>query len=282
MRVAVLGTGTMGAGMARTLAREGFDVVAWNRTRERAEPLTDVGIRVADSVGDAVTGADVVITMVFDVDAVLEICPEITNALGTDSVWLQSSTVGPQGTSRVAEAAAGTPLLDAPMVGTKEPAEQGKLVALVSGRHELIARAKPVLDAVATKTVEVGDELGGASALKLACNAWIASITAAAAQSVALASSLGVDPQLFLQAVDGGPANAPYLQLKGKAMLAEDWTPSFGVNGLAKDIDLMREAGAAAGSFDLALLNTLHELYAAAGQAGHGSDDIAAVRTAFS
>src|SRR5579875_1745345 len=138
MRVAVLGTGTMGAGMARSMKRSGLDVVVWNRTRERAEPLADDGITVADSVADAVTGADVVLTMLFDADAVLSVCGDITGALGTDSVWLQSSTVGPQGMRRIADAAAGTPLLDAPMVGTKEPAEQGKLVALVSGPSELI------------------------------------------------------------------------------------------------------------------------------------------------
>jgi 3-hydroxyisobutyrate dehydrogenase len=272
----------MGAGMARSVQRSGADVVVWNRTRERADPLADDGITVADSVTDAVSGADVVLTMLFDADAVLSVCDEITGALGTDSVWLQSSTVGPDGMRRIAEAASGTPIIDAPMVGTKQPAEQGKLVALVSGRADLRERAQPVLDAVATKTVAAGDELGAASALKLACNAWIAAITAAAAQSLALATALEVDPALFLQAVDGGPANAPYLQLKGSAMLEQDWTPSFGVDGLAKDIDLMRTAAKAAGGVDTTLLDTLRSLYGAASDAGHGSDDIAAVRTAFS
>jgi 3-hydroxyisobutyrate dehydrogenase len=280
VRVALLGTGTMGAGMARSMRRAGLEVAAWNRTRAKAEPLADDGVEVAGSVTDAVRGADVVVTMLFDADAVLEHAPDIVAALGPDAVWLQSSTVGPDGIRRIARAAGEVRLLDAPMLGTKEPAEQGKLVPLVSGPPALVEQVRPVLEAVASKTVVAGEQLGDASALKLACNAWILSITAAAAQSVAVAKALGVDPAKVLEAFDGGPANAPYLQLKAKAMIAGDFSPSFGLDGGRKDLALIGVAADGAG-VSTALLDGVRAVYDAASQNGHGEDDLAAVYTSF-
>jgi 3-hydroxyisobutyrate dehydrogenase len=280
MIVTVLGTGTMGAGMARSLRRSGHDVRAWNRTASKAEPLAADGIEVADSVGAAVTGADAVITIVFDVDAVLSVAPELTGALSGDAVWLQSATVGPDGIRRIRDETGSTQLLDAPMLGTKEPAEQGKLVPIVSGDPGLVARAQPVLDAVGAKTVVAGDQLGDASALKLACNAWIFAITAATGQSLALAAALGVDPELFLQAIDGGPANTAYAQLKGKAILAGDFSPSFGLDGARKDLALIAAAASGA-KVDTALVDGLRALFDAASSQGHGGDDMSAVYAAF-
>jgi 3-hydroxyisobutyrate dehydrogenase len=280
MRVALIGTGTMGAGMARSVQRAGHEVAVWNRTRDKAAPLADDGIEVADSVRAAVSGADVVITMLFDADAVLDVAGELTDALGAEAVWLQSATVGPEGIARIAQAAGDTQLLDAPMLGTKQPAEQGKLVPLVSGPQPLIERAQPVLDAVGAKTVVAGAELGKASALKLACNAWILSITAATAQSVSLAQGLGVDPQLFLQAIEGGASDTPYAQLKGGAMIKGEYAPSFGLDGGRKDLGLIDDAARAAG-VNVALVEGLRTLFDAASEQGHGEDDLAAVITAF-
>src|SRR4051812_12341525 len=159
MRVAVLGTGMMGAGMARSMGRAGLAVTAWNRTRARAMPLAEDGIEVADTVGDAVSGADAVVTMLFDTEAVLAVTPDIVGALGPNAVWLQSATVGLDGIARIAEKA-GNQLVDAPVLGTREPAEQGRLVPLVSGDDRLIDRVRPVLDAIGTKTVVAGGGVG--------------------------------------------------------------------------------------------------------------------------
>lgn len=280
MRVALLGTGTMGAGMARSLKRGGHQVTAWNRTRSTAEPLAAHGIDVATSIGDAVAEADVVMTVLFDAKSVLGVAEELLAELNPAAVWLQSSTVGPAGVRRIAEAVGDIAFLDAPVLGTKQPAAEGKLVALVAGDRAVVDRAQPVLDAIAARTVYAGATIGQASALKLACNAWVATITAATAQSVSLAASLGVDPGLFLQAIDGGPTNAPYAQLKGKAMIGGDFEASFAVDGVLKDVDLMRAAGADI-DFPTVLLDAVRELFARASAAGHGDDDMAAVRTVF-
>lgn len=280
MRVALLGTGTMGAGMARSLRRAGLDVTVWNRTKAKADPLASDGIAVADSVAAAASGADAVITMLFDEDAVLAVADELVGALEPDAVWLQSATVGVEGIKRIADRAGGATLLDAPMLGTKAPAEQGKLVPIVSGAEDAVAAVRPVLDAVGTKTVIAGSRIGDASALKLACNAWILSITAATAQSLVLAERAGVDPRLFLEAIDGGPANSPYAQLKGAAMLKGDFTPAFGLDGGRKDLGLIIDSAAAA-NVPQALLDAVRSLFDAAAANGHGDDDLAAVYTAL-
>ncbi len=279
MRVAVLGTGIMGRGMARSLVRAGHEVRVWNRTAARAAPLADDGATVAGTVREAVEGADVAVTMLFDADATVEVGREVLAALGADGVWLQCGTVGVEGARRVAEVG-GDRVLDAPVLGTRKPADEGALVVLLSGPEALRDRVLPVLEAIGSRTVVAGDEVGAASALKLACNAWVALLTAGTAQSLALAGSLGVDPALFLEAIDGGPVFAPYAKVKGGAMLAGDWTPSFEVDGVVKDVGLMVAAASDAG-FPTVLLDAVLELFARASAAGHGADDMAAVRTSF-
>lgn len=281
MRVAVLGTGIMGQGVARSLTREGHDVTAWNRTREKAEPLTADGVAVVGTVAEAVTGADVVLLVLFDGDAVLDVLDAAASSAPATAVWVQASTIGVEATGQVVEKArsAGVDLIEAMMLGTRKPAAEGKLVMLAAGASDLVERARPVLDAMGAKTIAAGDTVGQGTALKLAANAWIASVTAATAQSVALAESLGLDPQLFLDAISGGQADTPYAHIKGATMIAGDYPTQFALDGLRKDIDLMRAA--APSTFDPTLLDALATVYASASERGHGSDDIAAVRAGF-
>jgi len=293
MKVAVLGTGIMGQGVVRTLLREGHEVTAWNRTRAKAEPLADDGATVVDTVREAVAGAEVVVTVLFDGEAVLSVLREATSASDATSapgtsadgpVWVQASTIGAADAARVVDLAAerGVPLVEAMMLGTKKPAETGQLVMLAAGAPELLARVQPVLDAMGAKTITAGESVGQGTALKLAANAWIASVTAATAQSLALTRTLGLDPQLFLDAIEGGQADTPYAHLKGASMIAGEYPAQFALDGLRKDVSLMREAATAADAgFDTSLLEALAGLYGTASDRGHGGDDIAAVHTAF-
>ena len=269
----------MGAGIAGSLAREGHEVVVWNRTAARAEAVAGDGVTVAASVAEAVSGSDALVTVLFDTDAVLAVTGEIVGALGPDAVWIQTSTVGPDGARRIAEAAGGQ-IVDAPVLGTKKPAQDGTLVVLASGPSGLLEKAKPVFDAIGSRTVVAGDLVGQASALKLATNSWVGLITAGAAQSLALGQALGLDPGLVLEAIKGGPADSPYLQLKGAAMIEGSWTTSFAVDGVVKDLGLMIDAAEGA-DFPSDLLRSVRGLFETASVAGHGADDMAAVRTAF-
>jgi 3-hydroxyisobutyrate dehydrogenase len=283
MHAAVLGTGIMGSAMARSLARDGHEVTVWNRTPARAEAVAAEGITACGAVADALLGADVVFTMLYDADSVLEVSAEIVGALAAGAVWAQSTTVGPEGMRRIADAAGPVldRLLDAPVLGTKQPAEDGKLTVLVSGPQPARAAAAPAFEAVGARTVDLGDRLGDASALKLVCNSWVASLCAATAQAMGLAEALGLEPRLFLEAIQGGAADSAYAQGKGSIMAARAWDdPAFALDSVVKDVGLMVDAARESG-FPDELLATLLALYDRASERGLGGADMAAVRVAF-
>jgi 3-hydroxyisobutyrate dehydrogenase len=245
--IAVLGAGgTMGFPMARNLARAGFEIRAWNRSGDKAQPLTEDGAAVLDSPAEAAEGAEVILTMLSDADAVLESMGQALSAPATDdTVWLQMSTVGQSGTDRCIDLAREHNLefVDAPVLGTKAPAEQGKLVVLASGPDRLKQRLEPIFDAVGQRTMWIGGA-GQGTKLKLVTNAWIVAIVEGAAEALALAEGQGLDPQLLLDAVEGGPLDLPYLQMKGQAIIERDFTPSFTLKLAAKDAALVEEAAA--------------------------------------
>jgi 3-hydroxyisobutyrate dehydrogenase len=270
--------GAMGAGMAQSLLREDIEVTVWNRTVERSEPLADDGATVALDPTAAVADADVVVAMLFDAASTLEMMATVLPAMKQDAVFVQCATVGVDGAARTAALAAehGVAFLDCPVLGTKAPAEQGKLVMLASGDPALRERVQPAFDAMAAKTIWVGDELGLGSKLKLVCNAWIATLAAAVGQSLALAKGLGVDQQLMLDAFDGAAAGSPYLQMKGKAIVESSFAPQFSVDGVRKDTGLIRDAIEAAG-LSTVLVDGVRAAFDAASEAGHGGDDMAAV-----
>jgi 3-hydroxyisobutyrate dehydrogenase len=274
--VAVLGTGIMGAPMARNIAASGLEVRAWNRSRAKAEPLADAGVTVADTPAAAAAGADVLITMLFDLPAVTEVAPAALDALAPDALWLQMSTVGAAGTRTLAALADGhgVTYVDAPVAGTKAPAEQGTLVVLASAAPAVRPRCAPVFDAVGSRTVWV-DGNGAATALKLVVNSWVAALIEGLAEAVALAERAGLDPQQFLDTIKGGPTDTPYAQLKGAAMLARDFTPSFTLAGAVKDTGLILELAAEVG-VELAVTDAVHRHMARAAELGHGDDDMAA------
>ena len=273
--VAVLGTGTMGAGMARTIAATGLPVRVWNRTAAKAEPLVEVAT-VAGSIREAVEGADVVLTMLFDVESVAAAITEAGPALSSDTVWLQQSTVGVAGTERLVALAAelGVAYVDAPVLGTRKPAEDGALVVLASGDETLRPRIAPVLDAIGSRTLWVGPA-GDGTKLKLAANAWVLTGGEGGAESLALTRDLGLDPRLFLEAVGGGAMDAPYVGLKGTAMIEGSFAPAFALGGALKDADLILEAAAGAG-VDLGLMPGIRAHLARAVEAGHGDLDMSA------
>jgi 3-hydroxyisobutyrate dehydrogenase len=247
--VAVLGTGTMGSSMVRSLRRAGIPVRAWGRNRVKAEPLREVGAVIAGSAAEAADGADIVLTMVFDGAAVLDVIRQAAPAAGT--LWLQTSTVGLRDMGQIGRVAdeLGLVLVDSPVLGSRQPAEEGTLVVLASGPDEALEIAAPVLDAIGSRTLRVG-EAGQGTRLKLVCNSWVLTLTVALAQSVALAEGLGVDPPSFLDAITGGGTDTPYAHLKGGAMIERDYPLSFGLAAARKDAGLIVEALRAAGVDD--------------------------------
>jgi 3-hydroxyisobutyrate dehydrogenase len=274
LTVAVLGTGIMGLPMTANLAGAGLTVRAWNRTAEKARPLAEQGVTVLGTPAEAVDGADIVVTMLADGQAVQDSFDAASSALSPDALWIQMSTVGVEWTGKLAAAAekVGIAFVDAPVLGTKQPAEQGKLVVLGSGPEELRDKCAPVFDAVGSRTIWVG-EAGAGSRLKLVANAWVLALTNATAESVALARTLGVDPDQFLDAIKGGSLDVPYAHLKGAAMAADEFPPAFPAKLAAKDARLVLEAGGDA--VDLAGTGAVLAHLDAAIEAGHGDEDMA-------
>jgi 3-hydroxyisobutyrate dehydrogenase len=278
--VAVLGTGIMGGAMARRLSEAGFAVRVWNRTRERAEPVAEVGGLVAGSPAEAADQADYLLTMLAD-GAAVELAMfgpgGAAGTVGEGAVWLQMSTVGVRSAELLGRGAALRDLVyvDAPVLGTKEPAERGELLVLASGPDDARDRCAPVFEAVAKRVLWLGPA-GAGSRLKLVVNTWLIGLLGALAESIALAQCIGADPAQFLEAIRGGPVGAPYADLKGEAMLATDFPPSFPLSLAHKDIRLVLEA---AGDCDLPLplAGTMAQQFGRAIQLGHGDDDMAAV-----
>ena len=279
--VAVLGTGKMGAGMARQLLQHGHEVRVWNRSRERSEPLAEGGATVADDPAEAARGADVVLVVLFDADSVVEVLQAAAGGMTERTVVVQASTVGLDIDRVAAEAERlGVRLLDAPVLGTRQPAEQGTLTVLASGDPALREVADPVLDAIGARTVWAGDEVGAASRLKLVCNAFTGAQTVGTAQSIALADGLGLDPALFLEAIAGGASDSGLARGKGAMMIAGDYPPAFDVEGMRKDLALILAAAEKAG-IATELARTTLGIAERAEELGHGAEDMAAVRTAF-
>ena len=280
--VALLGTGTMGVGMVHSLLRAGLPVTVWNRTVEKAKPLEADGATVAGSVAAAVADADVVITMLFDVDSVAAVMAEASEAMRSDAVWVQASTIGRDGIARLAAFADqhGIALVDAPVLGTKQPAEQGRLTIIAAGPHRARAVVQPAFDAMGAKTVWLADAPGPASAMKLVANSWVATLNAATALAIAQSRAFDLDPQAFLDTIAGGPTDSAYLQMKGAAILADSFAPQFALDGLLKDLLLIRTATAEAGVATV-LTDALVAIYREASDAGHGGEDMAAVIAAL-
>jgi 3-hydroxyisobutyrate dehydrogenase len=275
--VAFLGTGTMGLPMARNLIKAGFAVRAWNRSGERARPLTEDGAEVLDDPREAADGAELLVTMLADADAVVDTAAGALEALPDGAIWVQMSTIGLEGTDRCRELArrTGSPLVDAPVLGTRQPAEQGKLVVLASGPQEARDRCQPLFDAVGARTMWVG-EVGAGTRCKVVVNSWIVGVVNVLAETIAVSQALGVDPQYFFDAVEGGPLDLPYARMKGKAMIEREFDDAAFRLALArKDADLVLAACADAG-LELPVMHAVAERLRRAERDGHGDEDMAA------
>jgi 3-hydroxyisobutyrate dehydrogenase len=240
--VAVLGTGRMGGAMVRTLRREGFDVVAWNRDREKCHAVAQsTGAGTAESAAEAAASADVTITSLADDAAVEAVYADATEGFHDGQVVLEMSTIAPE-TVRGVEPLVrerGATLLDAPVSGSVPVVERGELLIMVGGDAEALDRARPALDALSSKIVHVG-ELGTGAATKLAVNALVHGLAVALSESLVLAEKAGVDRSTAYEVFASGAAGAPFVQYKRPAFERPDETPvAFTLDLVEKDLDLI-------------------------------------------
>jgi 3-hydroxyisobutyrate dehydrogenase len=281
--VAFLGTGTMGLPMARNLAQNGFAVRAWNRSPERAEPLREHGAEVFEDPREAAEGADIVVTMLSDAEAVLDMASRTLEGHSGGVLWIQMSTIGTEGTEQCQELAeqAGATFVDAPVLGTREPAEKGALVVLASGPDDVRERCDPLFETVGARTLWLGPP-GAGTRLKVVVNSWIVGVVGVLAETISLAEAVDIDPQQFFSAVEGGPLDLPYAQLKGRAMIERRFDdPSFRLALSRKDAELVLDASSRHG-LELPVMEAVLTRLRRAEAGGHGDEDMSATYWATS
>jgi 3-hydroxyisobutyrate dehydrogenase len=281
--VAVIGAGIMGSAMTRNLAAAGLTTRVWDRAASATGPLAAAGAVVAPSARDAVRDADVVITMLPTADAVESVIFDggVADAFADGCVWAQMGTIGVEATRRIRDRLAaqrpGVMFVDAPVSGSKGPAEQGQLLILASGPAAAADAVRPVFDVIGRKTVWLG-EAGRGSVVKLVVNAYLSILIEGVAETMELADRLGIGHQQLAEVIEGGPLDAPLADAKFHKMDRGDYAAEFPLEWALKDVDLVIDA---AGGQALPLLAALSGQWHAAVAAGYGRQDISAARLAL-
>ena len=281
--VAVLGIGAMGHGMAISALRAGIPTIVWNRIPEPTRDLAALGAQVAESAADAARQAAIVVTMVADADAVVSIARDqgMLAALPPNAIWVQMSTIGVAGIERIAAMVQAerpdVTLVDAPVSGSKEPAERGQLTIFASGPDAARGRVAALFDALGQRTIWVG-AAGTGTRLKLVNNTWLAFTNEAVAASVALARRLGLPTETVVDALGGGPLVSPWQAAKLDRIVKGDFTAQFALALALKDVHLALQA---AGDERLEVLACLADEWQRLVDEGLGDDDLTVVTRAL-
>jgi len=281
LAVAVLGAGIMGSAMARRLLSAGLPVTVWDRSASVRTSLA--GAMAAASAREAVRDARVVITMLPTADVVSSVVFEggVADAFVEGCVWAQMGTIGVEATmavrDRLGAVRPDVVFLDAPVSGSKGPAEQGQLLILASGPAAAAGTVGPVFAAIGRKTVWLG-EAGKGSQVKLVVNAYMSVLIEGVAEALELADRLGIGHQQLEEVIEGGPLDAPIADAKLHKMDQGDFAAEFPLEWALKDVDL---AISAAHASDLPLLTALSHQWHLAVEAGHGREDVSAARLAL-
>ena len=280
--MAFLGLGIMGAPMAANLARAGFEVVAWNRTAEKAQALAaeHEGVLIAASPAEAAAAAGIVISMVPDtleVEAVLLGDRGAVEGLPEGGLAIDMSTIAPTASRSIGRRLneRGAALLDAPVTGSRPKAEDGTLTIMAGGEEGQFERARPLLEAMGKLVLHVGPQ-GHGSMIKLINNTLSAVNAAALGEALVLGRAAGVDPHKMLEVVAAGSGESAMRALKAEAMLDHDFDPLFKLEHMLKDVrHCLAEARALGVEFSLA--QAAERMYAQAAENGRGGSDFAAV-----
>ena len=280
--VAVLGTGIMGAAMARNLLAAGLRTTVWDRSGSATAQLAAAGARVAGSAAEAVGDARVVITMLPTGDIVDSVMfgEGVLGSLPGGAAWAQMGTIGVQATQdfagRVGQSRPDVLFVDAPVSGSKGPAESGQLLILASGPREAEPVLRPAFAAIGRKTVWLG-AAGQGSRLKLVVNAYMSIMIEGVAEALELAAEMGIESQTLSEAIEGGPLDAPIAGAKLHLMERGEYAPEFPLEWALKDVDLALQES----DGGLPVLSALSAQWHAAVDAGHGREDISAARLAL-
>ena len=277
--IGFIGLGLMGRPMAANLLKNGFSVVVWNRTPGKSDALAAAGAKVAASAREAAAAADVLIAIVSDPAALESVLwgEGALEAMRRGTVLIDSSTVSPALERRIAAACAqrGVDSLDAPVTGGTWGAEKGELVFMVGGEAATLARVEPVLGAMGKKWFHLGPH-GAGQIIKLAMNLLLALEVQALAEALALVAGAGVPAENLIGVMQASMARAPVLDIKAPMILKQDYTPSFPLRLMHKDLGLAMDLANQIG-VPLPACAAAREVYSAVKGAAKEDLDYAAV-----
>ena len=275
--VAVLGLGAMGHAFAANLLKKGFTVYGWNRTPGRGEDLQSHGLQLCNDAALAVADASVIIAMLTDGAATQAIIRAIAPSCPQGATFCQMGTIGIQETAEsIALLHALRPdmlYLDAPVSGTKAPAENAQILVMASGDQTRAGAAQQVFDAISRGTQWYG-EAGNSQKMKLVINAWLIAMMQGVAESMQLAKQFGFTPNQLWETLEGGPLAAPYVKGKLEMIRKEDYTPQMQLQHALKDARLALE-NAPQGT--MPMMSDIAALWEKAAQNGLAEQDLAAV-----
>jgi 3-hydroxyisobutyrate dehydrogenase/glyoxylate/succinic semialdehyde reductase len=280
MKMAFLGLGIMGSRMAANLVKAGYELTVWNRTGSSADGLVASGARFADSPQKAAAGADVVFTMLSTPEVVEQIAagPQgFLSAMHPGAIWIDSSTVNPSFSRRMAALAESHQVrfIDAPVAGSRGPAEKGELLFLVGGNAQDVEQIRPLLDRMGKRVVHAGGH-GMGSALKMVFNLILGEVMAAYAEGLVLGEALGLSKEILFDSLIGSAVAAPMLQAKRAKIETGDFSPDFPLEWIQKDLQLAATSAYEQG-LALPAVNTAKELYALAKRRGYAEQDLSAL-----
>jgi 3-hydroxyisobutyrate dehydrogenase-like beta-hydroxyacid dehydrogenase len=249
MRIGFIGLGLMGSGIARNILVAGHDLVVWNRTPEKAEPLRAAGATVARSIAEACDGREIVATMLADDAALLDVAAAMRDGLAPNAIHLVMGTHGVQAVREVAElhAAAGQVVVAGHVLGRPEAAAAAQLGIIAAGAPDAVEQCLPLFDAVGSRTFGAGDDPVGATAVKLANNFALGCAIESLAEAFALVRGYGLPAKTLYDILTQGlfAGSVAYVGY-GQAMLEERFEPGMKVILALKDVDLIIEAAEAA------------------------------------
>jgi len=279
-KLGFLGLGIMGTAMARNLLRAGYELTVWNRTASRCDPLVAEGARAAASPAEVAEASPVVFAMVADPAASTELCfgrNGVLEAMGPWKAYVDFSTVDPATSRRIGEAvhARGGRFLEAPVSGSRQPAEQGTLIILAAGDRSLYDELLPAFSPLSKKSVYLG-ETGRAAAMKLTVNLVMTQMMVALSEGLSLAGRAGLNSEELLEILDAGVMANPLFRTKGPRMAAGDFAPAFPLDHAQKDLRLAL-ALADELSQPLAGAAASNETFKRARALGLGEEDFSAV-----
>lgn len=281
MRIGFIGMGIMGQPMAKNLLEAGHEVMIYNRTHEKAMPLVEAGAQLGRSPKELAQWAEAVILMLTGpeaIEAVLNGSDGLLSASDAKPIIINMSTVSPAYTRELASKLheKGVPFIDAPVSGSKKPAEDGTLVILASGPQELVRAMEPMFLAMGKKVVYCGDA-GRGTDMKMSINLLLSVMMAGLSESVVMAERLGLDTQLFLDTVLSGPLSCDFFRLKAPMLQKNEFPPQFPLKHMAKDINFILQAARAKG-LSLQVEQAVADYYETAMDNGLEDLDLAAIK----